>query len=120
MIKSTSPDTAERAKDLSQTIRDSIYSNAIIPHKYFENIFAYEVDGYGSSNLMDDANLPSLLSLPYLGFVDKNDAIYLKTREFILSNWNKFWFSGEKFHGIGSPHTGLGKIWPMGLCMRVS
>ncbi|RIA98025.1 Glycoside Hydrolase Family 125 protein [Glomus cerebriforme] len=119
MIDSTSPDIAKKAKNLSQTIRDSIYSNAIIQHKQFENIFAYEVDGYGSSNLMDDANLPSLLSLPYFDFIDKNDETYLKTREFILSDWNKFWFSGEKFHGVGSAHTGLGYIWPMSLCMKI-
>ncbi|RGB41961.1 Glycoside Hydrolase Family 125 protein [Rhizophagus diaphanus] len=119
MINSTSPDIAKKAKNLSQIIRDSIYSNAIIPHKHFENIFAYEIDGYGSSNLMDDANLPSLLSLPYFGFIDNDDKIYLKTRDFVLSDWNKFWFNGEKFQGVGSPHTGLGYIWPMSLCMKI-
>ncbi|CAB4439374.1 unnamed protein product [Rhizophagus irregularis] len=85
MIDTTSPDIAKKAKNLSQIIRDSIYSNAIIPHKHFENIFAYEIDGYGSSNLMDDANLPSLLSLPYFGFIDNDDKIYLKTRDFVMS-----------------------------------
>ncbi|CAG8631734.1 13838_t:CDS:2 [Funneliformis mosseae] len=119
MIKCTSPDIAKQANDLSRTIHDAIYSNAIISHKKFENVFAYEVDGYGSSNLMDDANIPSLLSLPYLGFIDKNDKTYLKTRELILSDWNKFWFGGEKLHGVGSPHTGLGYIWPMSLCMMI-
>ncbi|POG67998.1 glycoside hydrolase family 125 protein [Rhizophagus irregularis DAOM 181602=DAOM 197198] len=119
MIDTTSPDIAKKAKNLSQIIRDSIYSNAIIPHKHFENIFAYEIDGYGSSNLMDDANLPSLLSLPYFGFIDNDDKIYLKTRDFVLSDWNKFWFNGEKFQGVGSPHTGLGYIWPMSLCMKI-
>ncbi|EXX68132.1 hypothetical protein RirG_107810 [Rhizophagus irregularis DAOM 197198w] len=68
---------------------------------------------------MDDANLPSLLSLPYFGFIDNDDKIYLKTRDFVLSDWNKFWFNGEKFQGVGSPHTGLGYIWPMSLCMKI-
>jgi meiotically up-regulated gene 157 (Mug157) protein len=67
---------------------------------------------------MDDANFPSLLSLPKFGYVSKNDPIYLNTRKYILSpDWNPYYSKG-KFPGVGSPHTGLQKTWPMALCMQ--
>lgn len=81
-------------------------------------VFAFEVDGFGSAYFMDDANIPSLLSLPYLGFVDRNDPIYKNTRKFVLSEYNPYFFKGEAGEGIGGPHVGPGYIWPMSIIMR--
>ncbi|MCO5286403.1 MAG: glycoside hydrolase family 125 protein [Chitinophagaceae bacterium] len=83
-----------------------------------EKIYAYEVNGFGSFNLMDDANVPSLLSLPYLGAVHINDLTYQRTRKYILSDDNPFFFKGTAGEGIGSPHTLLNMIWPIGITMR--
>jgi meiotically up-regulated gene 157 (Mug157) protein len=67
---------------------------------------------------MDDANSPSLLSAPYLGYAEKNDEIYLNTRKFILSQSNPWYFEGSVAKGVGSPHTGLDKIWHIALTMQ--
>jgi len=81
-------------------------------------IYAYEVNGYGSYNLMDDANVPSLLSLPYLVPDLKNTATYNSTRNFVLSADNPFFFKGKAAEGIGGPHAGIDKIWPISIAMR--
>lgn len=81
-------------------------------------VFAFEVDGFGSAYFMDDANIPSLLSLPYLGYVDRNDPTYKNTRKFVLSEYNPYFFKGEAGEGIGGPHVGPGYIWPMSIIMR--
>lgn len=67
---------------------------------------------------MDDANVPSLLSLPYLNAVKKTDPIYLNTRKLILSNSNPFFFKGKAAEGIGGPHAGMDMIWPLSIIMR--
>jgi meiotically up-regulated gene 157 (Mug157) protein len=77
------------------------------------NLYFYQVDGFGSYYLMDDANIPSLLALPYLGYVAKDDPVYLRTREFLLSSNNPYFFSGQAGEGIGSPHNSIGWIWPV-------
>ncbi len=70
---------------LATEIKEAIYKHGVIHDNHGNKIFAYEVDGFGNAYKMDDANVPSLLSLPYLGFVDKNDEIYLNTRRALLS-----------------------------------
>ncbi|CAJ0861799.1 11566_t:CDS:10, partial [Entrophospora sp. SA101] len=114
MLNKTYPDLAKKAFEMAIDIRTAIVSLSIVHHQKFREIFVYEIDGYGSTNLMDDANIPSLLSLPYLGFLDKNDQIYQNTRQFILSDWNKYYFENfqegqqqQKYKGVGSPHSGL-------------
>jgi meiotically up-regulated gene 157 (Mug157) protein len=67
---------------------------------------------------MDDANVPSLLGLPYLGAVETSDPIYQRTRRFVLSANNPFFFSGKAAEGIGGPHAGLNMIWPLSIIMR--
>jgi meiotically up-regulated gene 157 (Mug157) protein len=62
---------------------------------------------------MDDANIPSLLSLPYLGYLSSDDTIYQNTRDFLLSEANPFFFKGTAGEGIGGPHVGLNYIWPV-------
>lgn len=97
---------AEQAYDLSQEIKDAIYKYGTEKDDQGNEYFVYEVDGLGNKHFMDDANIPSLLSLPYLGFVDKNDPIYQNTRKRILSSNNPFYFEGSAAKGVGSPHTG--------------
>ena len=71
-------------------------------------VFAYEVDGYGGQILMDDANVPSLLALPILGFVDNTDAVYQNTRKMLLSkSTNPYYLEGKAFHGIGGKALGV-------------
>ena len=81
-------------------------------------IWAYEVDGLGGRVLMDDANAPSLLSLPYLGACDHDDPTYLATRRWVLSAENPWWFRGTAAEGVGSPHTGPHLAWPIAIAMR--
>lgn len=83
-----------------------------------EPVFAYEVDGFGNGLIMDDANVPSLLSAPYLGFCRNDDPVYLNTRKKILSAHNPFYFSDGYYGGIGSPHTPESCVWPIALAME--
>lgn len=88
-------------------------------NKKYGKVFAFEVDGYGSSILMDDANLPSLLALPLLGFVDANNEVYKNTRKMILDKkGNPYYLVGSSFNGIGGPHVGLRSAWPMAVLVQ--
>ncbi|KAK5264947.1 hypothetical protein LTR99_009153 [Exophiala xenobiotica] len=103
----------------SDIIRQGIYKHAVITHPEFGQVFAYEVDGYGSYLLMDDANIPSLLSLPLLGFVGKDDEVYQNTRRMVLTQrGNPYFLVGDKFAGIGGPHIGLRNAWPMSVLVQ--
>lgn len=104
---------------LAEEIENAIYNFAVSFHLNYERIFAYEVDGYGNKLFMDDANIPNLLSLPYLGCVDIDDKIYQETRRFILSEDNPYYFKGKYAEGIGSPHTLINKIWHLSIIMRI-
>ncbi|KAI9289455.1 DUF1237 domain-containing protein [Umbelopsis sp. AD052] len=121
MLNATNSDfnVSATAAMLSDEIRQAIYDHAIISHPQYGKVFAYEVDGYGSNLIMDDANIPSLLSLPYLGFVDQNDATYQNTRKLVLSTSNPFYFEGPRGAGIGGPHVGLSAVWPMSLVVKI-
>jgi uncharacterized protein len=81
-------------------------------------IWAYEVDGFGNALMMDDANAPGLISLPYLECCDVADPLYQRTRKFALSTSNPYFFHGEAAEGIGGPHIGLGQIWPISIILR--
>jgi meiotically up-regulated gene 157 (Mug157) protein len=81
-------------------------------------VYAYEVDGFGNQLFMDDANVPSLLSLPYLGCCAPDDLVYRRTRALILSAENPWFFRGQAGEGIGGPHVGPNMIWPLGIIMR--
>lgn len=113
-------DLASKADRLATEINTGIYQHAVISHPRFGDIFAWEVDGFGSYLLGDDANVPSLLSLPYLGFVDQSDVIYQNTRRFILSDENPWMNRGSVAEGIGGPHPqgAEGRIWPMAIIMQ--
>ncbi|EXJ78872.1 hypothetical protein A1O1_09274 [Capronia coronata CBS 617.96] len=110
---------AEDLHSRADKIRAGIYKHAVVKHPEFGEVFAYEVDGYGSHLLMDDANVPSLLSLPLFGFVDASDPIYQNTRRMVLSrHGNPYYLSGSKFQGIGGPHIGLRNAWPMSVLVQ--
>ena len=103
---------------LAKEVETALHKHAIIQHPQYGKVYAYEVNGYGSYNLMDDANVPSLLSLPYLDAVQKNDPVYQNTRRLLLSANNPFFFKGKAGEGIGGPHAGLDMIWPLSIIMR--
>jgi len=84
----------------------------------FGRIYAFEVDGFGNRFLMDDANVPSLLAMPYLGDVKLSDPIYQNTRRFVWSKANPYFFRGTAGEGIGGPHIGYDMIWPMSIMMK--
>jgi meiotically up-regulated gene 157 (Mug157) protein len=103
-----------------QNIESGLNEYAIVNHPKFGKVYAYEVDGFGGTNFMDDANIPSLLSIPDLGYLDKNDTIYLNTRKMVLSNsGNPYFLKGTYFKGIGGPHVGLKHAWPMSLLVQI-
>lgn len=112
------PGLAEQAAAFADQIAAGLERHATAEHPVHGDIWAYEVDGFGGRYLMDDPNVPSLLALPYLGCCAKDDPRYLRTRAFCLSTNNPFFVEGKAAHGIGSPHTGHGTIWPMAILMR--
>jgi len=119
LLKALSLETlALAARRTATDIEKALETHALVHHPVHGEIWAYEVDGLGNVNLMDDANVPSLLSLPYLGFCAKDDPRYLRTRAFLLSKDNPHYVSGSAASGVGSPHTGPGTIWPMALTMQ--
>jgi meiotically up-regulated gene 157 (Mug157) protein len=81
-------------------------------------ILAYEADGFGNTLFMDDANIPGLMSLAYLGCCSRNDEIYRTTRDQCWSLRNPYFFTGSAAQGVGGPHVGLGMIWPMSIMVR--
>jgi len=103
---------------LAAEVQNALKEHAIVTHKEFGKIYAYEVNGMGSYNLMDDANNPGLLSLPYLGAVSVTDPVYINTRKFVLSEYNPFFFKGTAAEGIGGPHVGKDMVWPMSIIMK--
>ncbi|HET8844894.1 MAG TPA: glycoside hydrolase family 125 protein, partial [Ktedonobacteraceae bacterium] len=95
-----------------------IAAHGMVAHPRYGQIYAYETDGYGHHVLMDDANVPSLLSLPYLGYCKPRDPLYQNTRRFILSSDNPYYWMGRAGKGVGSPHTPARQIWPIALAMQ--
>jgi meiotically up-regulated gene 157 (Mug157) protein len=103
---------------LAKEVNEALQTYAVANHPKFGKVYAYETDGFGNHLFMDDANVPSLLSLPYLGAISRNDVIYQNTRKLILSESNPFFFKGKAGEGIGGPHVGSDYIWPLGITMR--
>ena len=112
------PDLALQADGLRADIDNGIQTHGIVNHERYGKIYAYETDGYGHHNLMDDANVPSLLSIPYLGYRPATDEVTRNTRRFVLSRDNPYYYEGRYARGIGSPHTPRGYIWPIALTMQ--
>jgi uncharacterized protein len=112
-------DLAARAASLGDEVEA-----AVLRYGVFFNpvrrvwMYAYETDGLGHYNLMDDANIPNLTTLPYVDWCSAFDPAYLNTRAFTLSMDNPFYFAGRYAQGLGSPHTPYGYVWPLGIIGR--
>lgn len=111
-------DFATECRNLAAEVQEAVDRYAVKEHPEYGKIYAFEVDGYGSAYLMDDANVPSLLAMPYLNSIAVNDPVYQNTRKFVWSTANPFFFCGKAGEGIGGPHIGYDMIWPMSLIMR--
>lgn len=109
---------------IAEDVRQGLEKHATVEHPKYGKVYAFEVDAFGSHLLMDDANAPSLLALPYLcpELVSADDSVYQNTRRMIWSEDNPYFFTGSlngaKVGAIGSPHTGLGMVWPMSIIMK--
>ncbi|PNY22449.1 Uncharacterized protein TCAP_07140 [Tolypocladium capitatum] len=136
IMASIDEDTAAQMTKIADGISGAIDKYGIVKHPKYGDIYAYEVDGFGSSNLMvkkqhtptiivladasgqDDANVPSLLSIPHLGYKSASDPIYERTRDFVLSRSNPYFGYGPVLNSTGGPHLGPGMAWPMGVIMQ--
>ncbi|MEA1673157.1 glycoside hydrolase family 125 protein [Nitrospirillum sp. BR 11163] len=111
-------DLATDCRGLADTVAAALVRHGRVGDGGGQDVWAYEVDGFGNALFLDDANVPSLLSLPYLGCCDAGDPLYRRTRQWVLSGRNPYFFRGEAAEGVGGPHVGLGMIWPMSLIVR--
>lgn len=109
---------ANECKALADEVETALKKYATYNHPEFGTIYVFEVDGFGNHLLMDDANVPSLLAMPYLGDVDVNDPIYQNTRRFVWSDSNPYFFKGTAGEGIGGPHVAYDMVWPMSIMMK--
>ena len=103
---------------LADEVAAALDKYAVYNHPEFGPIYAFEVDGFGNSLLMDDANVPSLLALKYLTPEVIDDGIYANTRRFVWSDSNPYFFRGKAGEGIGGPHIGYDMAWPMSIMMK--
>lgn len=109
---------AQEARALAKEVDEAVKKYAIVEHPKYGKVYAFEVDGYGNAYFMDDANIPSLLAMPYLEGVELNDPVYQNTRKLVLSLDNPYFFKGTAGEGIGGPHIGYDMVWPMSIIMR--
>lgn len=112
------PSFARSCEVFASQVRAAVQQHGVVRDDKYGEILAYEEDGYGHALLMDDANVPGLLSLAYLELLPENDALYQRTRAFALSQADPYFFRGTAGEGIGGPHVGRGSIWPMSIIVR--
>ncbi len=110
---------ASEMSSLSASLRAAITKYGIVNDPVYGEIYAYEIDGYSSRNIMDDANIPSLLSAPFFGYLSANDSVYQNTRSLLLSAANPYFMRGPVISSIGGPHDGPGFAWPMANIVRI-
>ena len=109
---------AQECRALADEVETALQKYAVVEHPKYGKIYAYEVDGYGNYTMMDDANVPSLLALPYMGWGTADDPVYRNTRRFVWSEDNPYFFRGKAGEGIGGPHVGLDYPWPMSIILK--
>jgi meiotically up-regulated gene 157 (Mug157) protein len=110
--------TAADCRALAAEVEAALEKYAVASHPVYGKVLAYEVDGFGNQLFMDDANVPSLLAMPYLGTISIHNPLYQNTRRMVLSSANPYFFKGKAAEGVGGPHVGLNYIWPMGIIIR--
>jgi len=111
-------DSAGQCRALADEVEHALHQHAIVRHPKIGDLYAYEVDAFGNSYCIDDGNVPSLLSLPYIGAVKSDDKIYRNTRHLVLSDANPYYCQGKAADGPGGPHVGMNMIWPLGLIVQ--
>jgi hypothetical protein len=111
-------DSAVQCRALADEVDQALHEYAVVNPSGFGNIYAYEVDAFGNFYCIDDGNVPSLLSLPYIGSVKRDDDLYISTRRFVLSKNDPYYCQGTAGEGPGGPHEGMGMIWPLGLIVQ--
>jgi hypothetical protein len=111
-------DMAVECSALADEVEMALKAYAVVEHPKYGKIYAYEVDGFGNHLLMDDANVPSLLAMGYLGDVPMDDPVYRNTRRFVWSDDNPWFFRGAAGEGVGGPHVGYDMVWPMSIMMK--
>ncbi|MBD5519291.1 MAG: glycoside hydrolase family 125 protein [Lachnospiraceae bacterium] len=107
----------QEAGRLKKQVREAVEKEGKIDTEEFGTMYAYETDGHGMYQLMDDANVPSLLAMEYLGYPAEPQAAE-NTRRFILNDANPFYYKGIKAAGVGSAHTPTGYIWHIAMAMQ--
>lgn len=118
---------ADEMRALSDGLREAVTRHGIVPvaaagadGTAVETVYAYEVDGYGSAVLMDDANIPSLLAAPFFGYLAAGDEVYQRTRRRLLdAKTNPYFMKGPRINAVGGPHVGPGMAWPMANIVRI-
>lgn len=120
MLEQIPRDTASAAdcRALADEVEAALRQYAVANPLGFGNIYPYEIDAFGNYYCIDDGNIPSLLSLPYLGAVTTADPVYANTRRYVLSSSNPYYCQGKAAEGPGGPHVGMGMIWPLGVITR--
>lgn len=120
MVEQIRQDTALAGdcRALADEVEQALRQYAVVQHATLGAVYAYEVDAYGNYYCIDDGNVPSLLSLPYLGAVKTDDPVYQHTRRLILSDANPYYCQGTAANGPGGPHVGMNMIWPLGLIVE--
>ena len=104
---------------LANEVEKVLQEYAIVEHKKVGKMLAYEIDGFGGQYLIDDSNIPSLVSMPYLGTISAKDPLYKNTRKFLLTLGNHpYYVKGKAAEGTSGPHAGVDMIWPMGIIVR--
>ena len=111
-------DLALQMSRLAAQIRQGIETFGKVHDPEFGDVYCYECDGLGHYHFMEDANVPSLLSIPYLGYTTADDPVYQNTRRMILSKRNPYYYEGSAISGIGSPHTPPEYVWHIALSMQ--
>jgi meiotically up-regulated gene 157 (Mug157) protein len=102
-----------RAESLAARIAEGVTRHGTVADSSGHPMWAYETDGRGHHLRMDDPNVPSLLALPYVGWCSPGDPTYRATRRFVLSRANPWYVGGPHGHGLASPHTPAGWVWPL-------
>src|SRR5579884_202106 len=109
---------ARECAGLRDQVREALRTHATAIKPGYGEVYAYEADGFGNQLFQDDANVPSLLALPYLGCCPLDDPLYQRTRKLVLSDSNPYFFRGRAAQGLGGPHSGANMIWPLGIITR--